>query len=169
MFRHTYLRLRYSMDGPTEIGGLIVTQAMRGHPERIGKLISWVRFLYICRHLARFEPRIVAAMLALVAVALTVISAASVSIFHNYLIGQADSQIAATFQQLQQDIQARRSLPMRPGDIFLSGPTVTILRPPNGQLDPHDGRDWIIEAYQEALDLVVYLKAEIIKRDGARG
>jgi arginine N-succinyltransferase len=64
LFRHSFLRLRYSMDGPTEIGGLIVTQAMRGHPERIGKLISWVRFLYIGRHLARFEPRIVAEMLA---------------------------------------------------------------------------------------------------------
>jgi len=64
MFRHTYLRLRYSMDGPTEIGGLIVTHAMRGHPERIGKQISWVRFLYIAKHLARFEARVVAEMLA---------------------------------------------------------------------------------------------------------
>ncbi|MGH7987049.1 MAG: arginine N-succinyltransferase [Candidatus Binataceae bacterium] len=63
MFRHTYLRLRYSMDGPTEVGGLIVTRAMRGHPERIGKQISWVRFLYIARHLARFEPCVLAEML----------------------------------------------------------------------------------------------------------
>ena len=64
LFRHSFLRLRYAMDGPTEIGGLIVTQAMRGHPERIGKLISWVRFLYIGRHLARFEKQVVAEMLA---------------------------------------------------------------------------------------------------------
>lgn len=64
MFRHTYLRLRYSMDGPTEIGGLIVTHAMRGHPERIGKQISWVRFLYLAKHPARFEARVVAEMLA---------------------------------------------------------------------------------------------------------
>lgn len=63
-FRHPYLRLRYSMDGPTELGGLIVTASMRGHPERVGKLISWVRFLYIGRHLARFEPQILAEMLA---------------------------------------------------------------------------------------------------------
>lgn len=63
-FRHPYLRLRYSMDGPTEVGGLIVTHAMRGHPERIGKQISWVRFLYIGRHLDRFEPEVVAEMLA---------------------------------------------------------------------------------------------------------
>lgn len=64
LFRHPYLRLRYSMDGPTEIGGLIVTPALRGHPERIGKLVSWVRFLYIGRHLARFEKQVVAEMLA---------------------------------------------------------------------------------------------------------
>ena len=64
LFRHSFLRLRYAMDGPTEIGGLIVTAAMRGHPERVGKLISWVRFLYMGRHLARFEKQVVAEMLA---------------------------------------------------------------------------------------------------------
>jgi arginine N-succinyltransferase len=64
MFRHPYLRLRYSMDGPTEIGGLIVTHSMRGHPERIGKQISWVRFLYLTKHPGRFESRVVAEMLA---------------------------------------------------------------------------------------------------------
>src|SRR5215831_1582681 len=63
-FRHPYLRLRYSMDGPTEIGGLIVTAAMRGHAERVGKQISWVRFLYIGMHRKRFEEQIVAEMLA---------------------------------------------------------------------------------------------------------
>lgn len=63
MFRHPYLRLRYSMDGPSELGGLIVSAAMRGHPERIGKQISWVRFLYIARHRARFERQLIAEML----------------------------------------------------------------------------------------------------------
>ncbi|MGH7906317.1 MAG: arginine N-succinyltransferase [Candidatus Binataceae bacterium] len=63
MFRHTYLRLRYSMNGPTEIGGLIVAPAMRGHAERIGKQISWVRFMYIARHRRRFEPELIAEML----------------------------------------------------------------------------------------------------------
>ncbi|MBV8055938.1 MAG: arginine N-succinyltransferase [Deltaproteobacteria bacterium] len=63
-FRHPYLRLRYSMDGPTEIGGLIVTASMRGHAERIGKQISWVRFLYIGMHRKRFEDRVLAEMLA---------------------------------------------------------------------------------------------------------
>ena len=31
-------------------------------------------------------------------------------------------------------------------------------------MDPHDRRDWLINAYEEALDMVVYLKAELIKR-----
>jgi arginine N-succinyltransferase len=64
MFRHPYVRLRYSMDGPTEIGGLIVTHAMRGHPERVGKQVSWIRFLYIAKHRARFETQVLAEMLA---------------------------------------------------------------------------------------------------------
>jgi arginine N-succinyltransferase len=63
MFRHTYLRLRHSMDGPTETGGLIVAQPMRHRPERIGKQLSWVRFLYIGRHLKRFQDRVIAEML----------------------------------------------------------------------------------------------------------
>ncbi len=63
MFRHTYLRLRHSMDGPSEVGGLIVTQAMRHRPERIGKQLSWVRFVYIGRHLKRFQNRVIAEML----------------------------------------------------------------------------------------------------------
>jgi len=64
LFRHPYVRLRYSMDGPSEIGGLIVTHAMRGHPKRIGKQISWARFLYIGKHIGRFENRVLAEMLA---------------------------------------------------------------------------------------------------------
>lgn len=63
MFRHTYLRLRYSMDGPTELAGLIVTAPMRQHPEKIGKQLSWVRFLYIAKHHARFESRVLSEML----------------------------------------------------------------------------------------------------------
>jgi arginine N-succinyltransferase len=60
MFRHTFLRLRHSMDGPTEVGGLIVDPEMRRMPEKIGKQLSWVRFLYIARHRNRFESRVIA-------------------------------------------------------------------------------------------------------------
>src|SRR5580704_3976725 len=64
MFRHQYLRLRYSMDGPTEVGGLIVAPELRRHPEKVGKQLSWVRFLYIGKHRSRFEDRVIAEMLA---------------------------------------------------------------------------------------------------------
>jgi len=63
MFRHTFLRLRHSMNGPSELGGLIVSAALRGHSERIGTQISWVRFPYIARHRTRFEPLLLAEML----------------------------------------------------------------------------------------------------------
>jgi len=33
-------------------------------------------------------------------------------------------------------------------------------------LQPHNGRDNLVDAYQEALDLVVYLRAAIYERDG---
>ena len=60
MFRHSFLRLRHSMDGPTEVGGLIVDPELRRLPEKVGKQLSWVRFLYIARHRARFESRVIA-------------------------------------------------------------------------------------------------------------
>lgn len=64
LFRHDYLRLRYSMDGPTELAGLIVTAPIRRHPERVGKQLSWVRFLYLAKHRARFEHRVLSELLA---------------------------------------------------------------------------------------------------------
>jgi arginine N-succinyltransferase len=63
LFRHTYLHLRRSFDGPTEVGGLVVDPAYRGHPEKIGKQLSYVRFLYMGIHPDRFEPTVLAEML----------------------------------------------------------------------------------------------------------
>jgi arginine N-succinyltransferase len=63
LFRHTYLHLRRSFDGPTEVGGLIVDPAYRGHPEKIGKQLSYVRFVYMGLHPDRFEPNVLAEML----------------------------------------------------------------------------------------------------------
>jgi hypothetical protein len=34
-------------------------------------------------------------------------------------------------------------------------------------LQPHNGRDPLVDAYQEALDLAVYLRQAIAERDGA--
>ena len=63
MFRHTYLTLRHSMDGPTELGGLIVDPAFRKGAEKIGKQLSFVRFLYLAMYPERFEDRVLAEML----------------------------------------------------------------------------------------------------------
>lgn len=34
------------------------------------------------------------------------------------------------------------------------------------RLQPYNGRDFLIDAYQEALDLCVYLRGAIFERDG---
>lgn len=34
------------------------------------------------------------------------------------------------------------------------------------RLQPHNGRDFLVDAYQEALDLVVYLRGVMYERDG---
>ena len=62
-FVHTKLRLRSTEDGPTEIGGLILDPAYRGHPQKCGKALSTVRFAYISIHPNRFEPEVIAEML----------------------------------------------------------------------------------------------------------
>lgn len=49
--------------GPTEIGGLILNHAFRGHRQRLGRLLSFVRFHLIGLHRARFADRIIAEML----------------------------------------------------------------------------------------------------------
>ena len=36
------------------------------------------------------------------------------------------------------------------------------------RLQPHNGRDALVDAYQEALDLVVYLRQAIYERDGGK-
>jgi arginine N-succinyltransferase len=63
MFRHTYLTLRRCIDGPTELGGLIVDPAYRLHPAKVGKQLSFVRFLYIAMHPECFEDEVLAEMM----------------------------------------------------------------------------------------------------------
>ena len=62
-FHHTLLRIGYSYAGPTEIGGLIVLPEYRSVPERLGQLISYVRFLFIASHRALFRDEILAELL----------------------------------------------------------------------------------------------------------
>lgn len=62
-FAHTRLQLRTSIDGPTEIGGIVLHPDWRGHPQKCGKALSVVRFAYIAAHPDRFEREVVAEML----------------------------------------------------------------------------------------------------------
>jgi arginine N-succinyltransferase len=54
-FHHTVLRIGFSYDGPTELGGLVVSPAHRSAPERFGRLISYVRFVYVAEHRSLFR------------------------------------------------------------------------------------------------------------------
>jgi len=62
-FRHVVLKIGYSFAGPTELGGLIVTPEYRRKPERLGLLISYVRFLYVKMHRAWFRDELLAELL----------------------------------------------------------------------------------------------------------
>ena len=54
-FVHGTLRLGLDTNGPTEIGGLVVCPSYRGHKEKLGKQISFIRFLYMADHQDRFK------------------------------------------------------------------------------------------------------------------
>src|SRR5579859_3776062 len=62
-FRHVVLKIGYSYNGPTEIGGLIVGPEYRKKPEKLGLLISCVRFLFIKRHRDWFRDELLAELL----------------------------------------------------------------------------------------------------------
>ena len=62
-FRHVVLKIGYSYNGPTEIGGLIVDPDYRKKPERLGLLISYVRFLFIKMHRELFRDELLAELL----------------------------------------------------------------------------------------------------------
>lgn len=62
-FNHTALRLRRDFDGPTEIGGLVLDPTYRGSEEKIGKQLSYVRFLFIAMNRKWFRRRLLAELL----------------------------------------------------------------------------------------------------------
>jgi len=57
-FIHQVLKLKIDTDGPTEIGGLLVDKSYRSRPEKLGKLISLSRFLYMANNPSRFESTV---------------------------------------------------------------------------------------------------------------
>jgi arginine N-succinyltransferase len=62
-FRHKILSIGYNYEGPTEIGGLVVDRPYRGDPEKPGKQLSYVRFLYIAMHRSLFRDKVLAELL----------------------------------------------------------------------------------------------------------
>jgi arginine N-succinyltransferase len=62
-FVHPVLSIRYVYDGPTEIGGLVVHPAYRAAPEKLGTLISYVRFLFVAMQRASFRDQLLAELL----------------------------------------------------------------------------------------------------------
>jgi arginine N-succinyltransferase len=62
-FHHTVLRIGFSYRGPTEIGGLVVMPEYRAARDRLGILISYVRFLFIAAHRDVFQPEVLAELL----------------------------------------------------------------------------------------------------------
>lgn len=62
-FVHKVLSIGYSYAGPTEIGGLVMHPDYRRAPERLGMLISYVRFLWIAMHRDAFRDELLAELL----------------------------------------------------------------------------------------------------------
>jgi arginine N-succinyltransferase len=62
-FSHTTLSIGYSYNGPTEIGGLILSPDYRKAEERLGQFISYVRFLFIRMHRELFRDEVLAELL----------------------------------------------------------------------------------------------------------
>jgi arginine N-succinyltransferase len=62
-FQHTVLRIGFSYDGPTELGGLVVHPDHRRSNEKLGLLISYVRFLFIASHRELFKAELLAELM----------------------------------------------------------------------------------------------------------
>jgi arginine N-succinyltransferase len=62
-FRHKVLSIAYNYAGPTEIGGLVVDPPHRSGPEKPGKQLSYVRFLFLAMHRRLFRDRVLAELM----------------------------------------------------------------------------------------------------------
>lgn len=57
------LQLKSLKVGPSEIGGLVVSEEHRNNPHRVGRQLSFVRFLYLATHKSEFKKKIIAELL----------------------------------------------------------------------------------------------------------
>ena len=62
-FVHPTLRIGFTYDGPTEIGGLVLLPEYRRSPPGLGKALSFVRFLYIRMHRPWFRDQVLSELL----------------------------------------------------------------------------------------------------------
>lgn len=62
-FIHGTLNLKIDPDGPSEIGGLVIDPEYRNHASRVGRQISFIRFLYLGLHPKRFKEVVLAELL----------------------------------------------------------------------------------------------------------
>ncbi|MCE9618680.1 MAG: arginine N-succinyltransferase [Planctomycetes bacterium] len=60
---HVTLEFGTDESGPSEVGGLILAPGYRGHAEKLGSLLSLIRFHFIGLHKKWFAPRILAEMM----------------------------------------------------------------------------------------------------------
>lgn len=62
-FIHGTLKLKYDTNGPSEIGGLVIDPERRNTEERIGRQISFVRFLFLGMNRQKFKRKLLAELL----------------------------------------------------------------------------------------------------------
>jgi arginine N-succinyltransferase len=62
-FAHRVLRIGYNYKGLTEIGGLVLLPELRRHPERLGRSLAYVRFLYLARHRSLFREEVLSELM----------------------------------------------------------------------------------------------------------
>jgi arginine N-succinyltransferase len=63
-FIHGTLKLKYDTNGPSEIGGLVLDNDARNNSEaRVGRQISFVRFMYLGLNKTRFKRKLLAELL----------------------------------------------------------------------------------------------------------
>lgn len=62
-FIHKVLRLKFDPDGPTEIGGLVVDPNYRGHEMKLGRQLSFSRFMFLKMRRRWFKDRVLSELM----------------------------------------------------------------------------------------------------------
>ena len=62
-FIHGTIELKYDTNGPSELGGLVIDPSYRNSDARLGRQISFVRFLFLGLNKSRFKKKLIAELL----------------------------------------------------------------------------------------------------------